>query len=63
MPKYIINVREIHVQPHLVEANNPKEAIELGEKMIERGEGSYEQYSLEFSHTLDKSFWTVDEIS
>ncbi len=62
MPEYIVNVREIHIQPHLVTANNPAQAIELCQQLRESGEANYDLYGLEYSHTLNSEFWTIDEI-
>ena len=58
--KYIVEVREVHIQPYEVEADSPEQAIQNvkdGEEdkiaMIESG--------FEYSHTLDSEFWTVEE--
>lgn len=55
---FIVNVREVHVQMVQIEADSAEEAS----NKVEGGEGVYPDDKLEYSHTLDKSTWTVDEV-
>jgi hypothetical protein len=55
MKKFIVLVREVHVQQINVEADNLDEAI----KIVEDGGGAMVDGTLEYSHTLDPEFWTV----
>lgn len=55
MAKYIVNVREVHVSMMEIEAESEEEAI----KEVARGGG--EEVALEYSHTLETDYWTVDE--
>lgn len=57
MKKYVVNVREVHVQPVRIEATSKEEAIEK----IVKGQGTTVDDGLEYSHTLDSEFWTVEE--
>ena len=50
--KYTVLIREVHVSHRLVEADSEKEAIEKA--------GDSDEVYLEYSHTLDKSTWTVE---
>jgi hypothetical protein len=54
--KYFVTVKEAWDQVWEVEANNIDEAKELAE------EGNGKAVEFEYSHTLDKEFWTVDEV-
>lgn len=54
---YIVSVREVHVQQVKVEAASEDEAKT---KVVE-GEGEYLDDKLEYSHTLDKDLWTVEQ--
>ena len=61
MPKrkrFIVNVREVHVQPVVIEANSIEEAID---KIDTSAEG-YCDYPLEYSHIMGREFWTTEEI-
>lgn len=61
MPKkktFIVNVREVHIQPFRVEAETRQEAIEI----VADGGGDLMEGCLEYSHTLDPDTWTVDEL-
>jgi hypothetical protein len=55
--KYIVNVREVHIQMVEVEAQNKNEA----KQKVKEGEGEYLDNSLGYSHALDSDTWTVDE--
>ena len=57
MPKFIVSVREVHVQPYEVEAKDKEAAI----KVVRDGGGDVED-AFEYSHTLDPEFWTVEEV-
>ena len=54
--KYIVNVREVHIQMVEIEAATEEEALDK----VRGGEGNYID-PLEYSHTLDSDHWTVDE--
>lgn len=53
MKKYCVYIREVHVSHRFVEANSPEEAKDLA--------GDEACSYLEYSHTLDKDTWTVEE--
>lgn len=55
--QFIVNVREVHVQPVLVEAVSMEEAME----QVDTASESYTEYPLEYSHLMGKEFWTVEE--
>lgn len=57
MAKYIVNVREVHIQMVEVEAVDEEDAIEE----VRKGGGTYLDNTLEYSHCLDPEYWTVDE--
>ena len=57
MPKYIVTVREVHCQGYEIDAASENEAIAL----MEAGEGEPMPSLFEYSHTLDKNTWTVEE--
>ena len=57
MKKYIVGMREIHIQNVEIEAESPEEAIER----VADGEGDFVDNSLEYSHTLNTDTWTVKE--
>ena len=56
MPKYAVKIKEIWIQYHEVEANNPQEAREAAY----HDEG--EAFDSEFIGLLDESTWEVKEI-
>lgn len=53
---YMVNMREVHIQPVRVEASSEEEAKER----VKDGEGEYVDNALEYSHTLSSEYWTVD---
>lgn len=55
MTKFIVEVREVHVQSMRVEAESAEEAI----KKVVNGEGEIVENCMEYSHTLDSENWTV----
>jgi len=55
--KYIVSVREVHIQIVEVRAASPEKAIDL----VYKGGGMPLDY-LEYSHTLDQDTWTVEKI-
>lgn len=57
MKKYIVNIREVHLQPIEIEAESPEEAIRL----VQDGDGEGDYTNGEYSHTLDSDTWTVEE--
>jgi hypothetical protein len=54
MPKFIVNIREVWIQPVIIEADTHQEAI----KAVEYGEGE-QMGGMEYSHTRDSSTWTI----
>jgi len=57
MLKYLVNIREIHIQPVKIEADSPESAIEK----VRKGGGFYDLTLLEYCRSLDSEFWTVEE--
>lgn len=57
MPKFIVNVREVHVQPYVVSARSLDKAIHL----VEAGEGEVWEGAFEYSHTLETDSWDGHE--
>ena len=55
--KYIVLVREVHISHREVEANNEEEA----KSKVYHGQPATEETYLEYSHTLDRWYWTVEE--
>jgi hypothetical protein len=58
MPKYIVDVREIHSMPVTIEADNPMDAL----RKVDKGEGSANYDEADYCNTLDPSHWAVSEI-
>ena len=56
MAKFLIGVREMHIQYVEIEADNAEDAKDL----IRQGEGT--ERSLEYSCTTDTEEWTVNKI-
>lgn len=54
--EYFVDIKEIHVQRIKVMASSQEEAMEKARK----GDGQY--YDMEYSHTLDKDTWFVEEV-
>jgi len=54
MPKFIVEVREVWVQPVEIEAETEEEAI----KRVADAEGDWDGQA-EYSHTLDPETWTI----
>ena len=55
--RYIVEVKEVWVQPVEVEASSPEEA----KRKVQQGEGTALEDRFEFSHTLDPEHWGVEE--
>lgn len=55
--KYIVNVREVHIQPYEVEAISPEDAAQA----VADGEGDLIEGGFEYSHTLDRSLWDMTD--
>jgi len=55
MPKFHVNVREVHVSTHEVEAESAEEAI----RKVKNQES--DEITCEYSHTLGEDTWTVEE--
>jgi hypothetical protein len=56
MSKFVVFVREVHVQGYGVDANDEKDAIEK----VRHGCGELLESHFEYSHTLDSETWTVE---
>ena len=56
--KFIVEVREVWIQPVEIETVSEKEAIEG----VREGEGKYIEDGFEYSHTLSTDKWTVHEL-
>ena len=54
--RFIVNVREVHIQPVAIDALNSQDAI----NQVRQGAGDYDKYPCEYSHTLNPDTWTVD---
>jgi hypothetical protein len=57
MEKFIVYVREVHVQGYRVDAKDAKEAV----AKVENGEGDLLDSHFEYSHTLDSETWTAEK--
>lgn len=57
MPKYIVWVREVWVQPFEVLAADQADAV----KRVHDGEGVLVENALEYSETLEPTTWTVQK--
>jgi len=57
MRKFIVHVREVHIQDFTVIAKSQKKAIEF----VSEGRGDIVENSLEYSHTLDPETWSVEK--
>ena len=55
MARYYIGIREVHVSTVFVEADSEEEALDNAAN----GEG--EEVVLEYSHTMDREHFTVEE--
>ena len=55
MAKYYIGIREVHVSTVVVEADSEDEALDLA------ADGAGEEVMLEYSHTMDRSHFTLEE--
>ena len=58
MKKFLVEVREVHVQPVLIEAESIEEAMDK----VDTSSENYCDYPLEYSHMMDKQFWTAEEV-
>lgn len=58
MPRFRVLVREVHVQPHIVDAESAAAAI----KKVADGEGELVDNGGEYSHSLDPETWTVEKV-
>jgi hypothetical protein len=57
MAKYIVAVREIHIQLVEVEAETEEDA----KQVVRDGDGDYLDGTLEYSDTMNSETWTVDK--
>ena len=55
MPKFIVQVAEVHFSFREVEAETAEEAMEIAPGM--------EESLLEYGRTMDPEFWKVEEVS
>lgn len=58
MRSFIVNLREVHIQPVKIKAKNEQDAI----KKVKQGQGDYLEGMLEYSHTLDSDTWTIEHL-
>ena len=58
MAKYVVYVREVHVQAVEIDA----ETVEDARKLVQDGEGYYIDDSLEYSHCLEPYTWSVKKV-
>ena len=56
MAKYYIGIREVHVSTVTVEADSEEEAMDLA------ADAAGEEVMLEYSHTMDRSHFTVERV-
>ena len=56
--KFIVEVREVWIQPVEMEAESEEKAIER----VREGEGKSIEDGFEYSHTLSVDKWTVHEL-
>jgi hypothetical protein len=54
MPKYLVEIPEVHYSVREVEATNPIEALDAAGDLGD-------EVAVEYSHTLDKEFWRVSK--
>ena len=59
MKKYIIYIREVHLVPVEVEANNVSEAMNAANDKLASGDVDYDL--LEYDYTLDTDQWSYEE--
>ena len=57
MKEYRVYVHEVWVQPKIVFADNPEDAIIKAENG-----GEFVENALEYSHSLPTDTWTVEEV-
>ena len=57
MPKFVVNVREVWINPTVIEAATEAEAIEA----VSCGDGDSLGGEFEYSHTLDPDVWTIEK--
>lgn len=50
---WIVEVKEVHIQPVEIEAESEAEAMEL----VELGGGDWDKYPMEYSCTLERELW------
>ena len=55
--RFLVSVREVWIQPHLVEAKTAEEALQK----VAAADGAMLEDRFEYSHTLDRDLWTVEE--
>lgn len=54
MPKFSVQIREVYISHRIVKAENAERAKSLASDIPET--------LLEYSHTLDRDLWTVEEM-
>ena len=58
MPKFIVNVREVHVQFVEIDAASEVDAIE----QVSAGDGTYVENGTDYRYTLDTETWTAEAV-
>lgn len=56
--KYLVGIREVHVSWRKISASSKEEAIKLVGDDVDN-----EEVYMEYSHTLDEEYWTVEEVN
>ena len=57
MKKYIVSMREVWIQMYSAEAESKEEALDI----VAEGGGDLIEGAFEFSHSLGKDTWNVEE--
>lgn len=53
--KYLVSIREVHINHVEIEASSPEEALQIAKDDRTLGD----EINLEYSHDLDPEFWGV----
>lgn len=62
MPKYIVQIQEVHYIPVEVEADSPAEAKKLVNEMLANEDDKINFDGLVYSHTMEMGSWPVENI-
>ena len=61
MPKFIVNIVEVHHLPVEVESNSPEQARELVNDMLSEEDEKINFDGLVYSHTMQMDSWPVEK--